>query len=440
MKDRIVEFPNRHKIIPVPGQADTVDLVPAPGVVAEEGTRMNKANLFTDETAALYGLEGEAATVNNALAESVAKVGDIRTFGRELNDPKWIPCNGQWVSRAQYPLLSDIISSTYLKNTPLDIINEFGASGGMQAIIHAKGLFVGVGNSGVLVTSPDGRNWTERTSGFGSSQITDIAFGNDVFVIVGADGKIASSTNGTTWTMRTNPLGNTHMYTIAFGAGRFIAAGGTFYGITSTDGITWEGDVNIVTGSPYSRRIDKISFGNGVFIAVHGPSTSNPRALTRSFNGIDWAVIPMPDMVDRNNIYSLIYVRSRWYLTGRHLTGGNGGIWESINNGTSWVKSTMPINEGANVQVRVLGDYDGMFVATRGGSGSNSMFVYSYDLVEWLTQGTLPNAWAAAFNAGTWIFIAGGGSALYSLFRPADMFVVPSYNQDLPYAYIKGAR
>ena len=56
MQDRIVEFPNRYKIIPVAGSSDIVDLVPSPGVVANEGTAINKANLLKDVTATLFGL------------------------------------------------------------------------------------------------------------------------------------------------------------------------------------------------------------------------------------------------------------------------------------------------------------------------------------------------------------------------------------------------
>ena len=62
--DRNVEFPNRYRLVKVPGTDDIYELEPAPGEVVAEGTFVNKANMLTDETAALLG---GAETVNEAL-------------------------------------------------------------------------------------------------------------------------------------------------------------------------------------------------------------------------------------------------------------------------------------------------------------------------------------------------------------------------------------
>lgn len=66
MRDRNVEFPNRFRLVKVEGTDDIYDLEAAPGEVVEEGTLLNKANLLTDETAALLGMEQENPTVNEA--------------------------------------------------------------------------------------------------------------------------------------------------------------------------------------------------------------------------------------------------------------------------------------------------------------------------------------------------------------------------------------
>lgn len=47
IKDRLVEHPNRFKLIAVPGMEGVYDLIPHPGEVTEEGTAVNKA-LFND--------------------------------------------------------------------------------------------------------------------------------------------------------------------------------------------------------------------------------------------------------------------------------------------------------------------------------------------------------------------------------------------------------
>lgn len=72
IKDRIVEHPNRYRLKPVEGQPEVYDIEPEPGEVTESGTLIN-AELFrqllllSPETAALYGLTGEDATVDGAL-------------------------------------------------------------------------------------------------------------------------------------------------------------------------------------------------------------------------------------------------------------------------------------------------------------------------------------------------------------------------------------
>lgn len=83
MTDRNVQFPNRYRLVPVPGTSGIYDLEPVPGEVSAEGTFLNKANLLSDETAAEIGLEQEDPTVNDALLavyEKVRKGGGMNTF------------------------------------------------------------------------------------------------------------------------------------------------------------------------------------------------------------------------------------------------------------------------------------------------------------------------------------------------------------------------
>lgn len=68
MKDRVAQYPHRYQLVPVAGQESTYDIVAKPGTVTEPGTPLNKANLLSDETANLYGLTGDDATVDGALA------------------------------------------------------------------------------------------------------------------------------------------------------------------------------------------------------------------------------------------------------------------------------------------------------------------------------------------------------------------------------------
>lgn len=51
-----MQYPQRYQLVKVAGTEDIFDLIPAPGEVSAEGTLINKATLWKDATAALFGL------------------------------------------------------------------------------------------------------------------------------------------------------------------------------------------------------------------------------------------------------------------------------------------------------------------------------------------------------------------------------------------------
>ena len=66
MENRSVQFPNRYKMVPVPGTKDIFDVLPVPGEVFAEGTPFAKNTVLADATAKLIGLS-ELATPNDAI-------------------------------------------------------------------------------------------------------------------------------------------------------------------------------------------------------------------------------------------------------------------------------------------------------------------------------------------------------------------------------------
>ena len=64
-----------------------------------------------------------------------------------------------------------------------------------------KGLFVTVGQGGIILTSSDGTSWTKRTSGTRMS-LSRVTYGNGLFVTVGQVGIILTSSDGITWAER----------------------------------------------------------------------------------------------------------------------------------------------------------------------------------------------------------------------------------------------
>ena len=69
MQDRVSQYPGRVKLTPVSGQENVYDMEWADGATVA-GTALNKANLLTDATAALFGL-GTDAVPDDVLARCV---------------------------------------------------------------------------------------------------------------------------------------------------------------------------------------------------------------------------------------------------------------------------------------------------------------------------------------------------------------------------------
>lgn len=67
MRDRNVQYPNRFKITRPDGSTEIVTISAEPGAITEPGTLINKATLLSDETAEIFELYDNDATVNNSL-------------------------------------------------------------------------------------------------------------------------------------------------------------------------------------------------------------------------------------------------------------------------------------------------------------------------------------------------------------------------------------
>ena len=111
----------------------------------------------------------------------------------------------------------------------------------LYGIAYGNNKFIAVGESGTVIRSDNGTNWTENLSGNSntSANLYSIAFGNDRFVAVGRYAVIVSTDNGTSFTLtETNYIFND----ISFGNGVFVAVGSGEIIYTSTGGGVSVGD------------------------------------------------------------------------------------------------------------------------------------------------------------------------------------------------------
>ncbi|HYG84453.1 MAG TPA: hypothetical protein VD907_06280 [Verrucomicrobiae bacterium] len=107
------------------------------------------------------------------------------------------------------------------------------------------GLFVATAQNGGtqgVMTSPDGINWTPRTTPVGAWWGLTYSPDLNLYVVVGTDGKIMTSPDAITWTQRTAPVAN-QWRSVAWSPelSLFVAVGntGTNRIMTSPDGINW---------------------------------------------------------------------------------------------------------------------------------------------------------------------------------------------------------
>lgn len=143
-------------------------------------------------------------------------------------------------------------------------------------------VFVVVGASGVLLTSPDGTTWTSQTSGFGASDITSVAYGNGIFLAVGAGDKIARCvlSSGVTWTL-TNPIvGNSSaLRGIWFDTltQRFMVVGDNESIASTSDGIVWTVHEHVTGSGTHFLSVARADAGT--WFASTGGSIYTPGAV-----------------------------------------------------------------------------------------------------------------------------------------------------------------
>jgi hypothetical protein len=167
--------------------------------------------------------------------------------------------------------------------------------GNLRALTFDRGLFIAVGSAKDIkgyriINSSSGASWTQVATG-SSGDLYGVACGGSAqgCVAVGEvarAGLIVTSPDGTTWTERSGSGVAAGMRAVAFGNSLFAAVGaGAIY--TSPDGASW-----MPQSSPTADFIGTIAFGNGTFVALTNPNgDAGPgvRPLT-SIDGVHWAL------------------------------------------------------------------------------------------------------------------------------------------------------
>ena len=220
------------------------------------------------------------------------------------------------------------------------------------------GYFVVVcGNTGVgsVLSSTDGVTWS-KVSPTNNQRFQDVAFGDDIFVLVGqADGTDASIFTATdpagTWTERSNPK-NFNLNGVCYSAdlGLWCAVGSAdgsdAYIVTASDPTsTWTERSN-----PTNDVLQSVAYGNGVFVAGGGNSTPY---IIYSTDGITWTEISTYPLTT-DTVMRVRFIDGVFFAVGTYVSTTVGAVlWSSVD-GITWVGHNNP----APQQLRDIA-YDG---------------------------------------------------------------------------------
>jgi len=256
-------------------------------------------------------------------------------------------------------------------------------------VTYGDGLYVAVGNSGTLTTSPDGTTWTTRTSGFGTSTIWGVNYGDGLYVAVGLSGKLTTSPDGTTWTTRTSGFGTSTIWGVAYGDGLYVAVGDSGKLTTSTDGTTW----TTRTSGFGTTRIRGVTYGDGLYVAV-----GDSGKLTTSTDGTTWTT--------RTSGFGTTTIRGVTYGDGLYVAVGNDGKLTTSTDGTTWTTRT---SEFGTTDIYGVTYGDGLYVAV----GSSGKMTTSTDGTTWTTRtsgfGTT-SIWGVTYGDGLYVAVGSSGT------------------------------
>ncbi len=262
-----------------------------------------------------------------------------------------------------------------------------GTANNMSDVTYGQNLYVAVGQSSTILSSPDGVTWTSRSSPVTINIIDDIAFANGVFVAVGlSSSPIIYSSDGITWFAGSGTTTGA-VKGVAYGNSKWVAVAESAVYISSTNAVSW----TATSGISALANVTSLSFANGYFVAT----TSTP-TLVRSTDGLTWTNVTPSGA---GQFVDITFARP--YFVALDVTGQ---IFIS-EDGTSWTKTRDADGDTWNT----ITSGAGMLVAVASSSGGDNI-ITSINGTEWIRRSGIPNyAWNGS-GYGNGLFVAVGDS------------------------------
>jgi hypothetical protein len=332
-----------------------------------------------NDTTSRFDVIGLGSSTNSDSFE----LGDI-LFSYRPAPTGFIQANGQIVSQSLYAdlyaligLIVDDATTWVSKSTP--------NSNPILGLGHGAGLFVAVGFSGTIWTSPDGSTWTSQSTPSSLPAIQDVTYGDGLFVAVGSNGTIWTSPDGSTWTAQATP-GNPDLTDVAYGNGVFTAIsswGGTLW--TSPDGSSWTAQ-----SIPGNTSMYGIVYGNNSFVAVgtQGRVWTSPNGSTWTSQSTPSSSPTMQDVTYGDGLFVAV--------------GSNSTIWTSPDS-SNWTAQSTPVS---STGIQGVTSSNGRFVTV----ASQGRVWTSPDGSNWTAQSTPSSTFLNGVTYSNGLFVAAGYS------------------------------
>lgn len=227
-----------------------------------------------------------------------------------------------------------------------------------------------VGDGGNMYASADTISWL-KVPNTSVAQLNGVHHANGLWVVVG-DGIILTSTDGENFTERTLPDPEADLRAVHYGDGKWVAAGVNGvngYGLQSTDGISWTmlfmpavqplhsvlnmpghgwifgGEQQALLTSPDLVTFTPRTLGGATDVvrsfAFNGTTliTNNGTTIRSSIDfGVNWAAVVGFSTAMR--VRDLAFSDGRWTAAG-HQDGSTNGRISTSTNGTTWAMATI---------------------------------------------------------------------------------------------------
>ena len=262
---------------------------------------------------------------------------------------------------------------------------------GSASISYLNGNYLIYGNNGTasIFTSSNGIDWTARTTP-SSSGLNSMAFGASTYVAVGASGNVFSSTDLSTWTSRS--AGANLLNHVIFGYGLFVAVGASGAIYTSPDGSTW------TSRSAGANQFFRVLWAESInlFVAIGAAG-----AIYTSPDGLTWTT--RSASLQFNDIaYDSV--------SGTIVIVGNTGSIYSSTDGLTWTQRVIDTTYGLSA---VVWDGTYFFTCQINASANNAAF-RSTNGITW-TRTYVPNTIARLqWIGGKYIRTPGSNSLIFT--------------------------